>query len=365
MTNLQSRTLDVARFPLAVMVVFIHAYYDYGDFSELMHTSTSLFFYENIRILFSKILPHIAVPLFYIISGYLFFISFKGKWNFLLWKKKMGRRFWTLLIPYLIWNIIPIIVYCCSVLIGLVIHHKSFNGFGEYFENCLSLHIFLDFTTKDGVAYPLNTPLWFIRDLMFNLCISPLIFFTCKIFRTWAFFFFISYYVLGWEFIVLPVVYFRAVIFFFIGAYFGINEKNLVEIIRPFTPYCFIVCGITVLISLLLYNTFWGWYFYRIYIVSGIISFLSLIILLINKKPSFALPKVLVNSTFFIFAAHLGLPLLSYIRKAIELVIPNSNYWWMILHYFLAPICLVCCCLFIYLLLLRFLPRTTKVICGR
>lgn len=77
------------------------------------------------------------------------------------------------------------------------------------------------------------------------------------------------------------------------------------------------------------------------------------------------MPQVLVNSAFFIFAAHLGLPLLPCIRKAIEHIIPNSNYYLMTLRYFVVPICLVCCCLLIYLLLSRFLPRTTKVICGR
>lgn len=360
--DLQSRTLDYVRFPLAVMVVFIHCY---GDISAETSNSIPALFYENTRILFSRILSHIAVPLFYIISGYLFFFSFKGKWSTSLWKEKMSRRFWTLLIPYIIWNIIPIILYCGSVILGAIIHQKAFCGFGEYFDKCLTWHVFWDFGSENGLAFPLNVPLWFIRDLMVDMLISPIIFGFVKIFRTYGILFFLAYYFFGWHFIAIPIVNLWTLIFFLFGAYLAINGKNMVIIARMFSPYIYILCPMMLFSALYFYESQWGGgYFFRTYVLSGLIACVSLTALMIERI-HFTMPRVMINSAFFIFAAHLGLPLLPYIRKAIEHIIPNSNYYWMTLRYFVVPICLVCCCLLIYLLLSRFLPRTTKVICGR
>ncbi len=80
------------RFPLAVMVVFIHSgnkpFVDSGEW---------------IRVMFADVIPAIAVPLFFLISGYLFFRGLE-RWNWDEWMKKMYRRVHTLLIPYLIWT---------------------------------------------------------------------------------------------------------------------------------------------------------------------------------------------------------------------------------------------------------------------
>lgn len=359
--DLQSRTLDIVRFPLAVMVVFIHCY---GDISAETSNSIPALFYENTRILFSRILSHIAVPLFYIISGYLFFFSFKGKWSTSLWKEKMSRRLWTLLIPYIIWNIIPILLYCGSVILGAIIHQKAFCGFGEYFDKCLTWRVFWDFGSENGLAFPLNAPLWFIRDLMFNMLISPIIFGFVKIFRTYGILFFLAYYFFRWNFIAIPIVNLWTLIFFLFGAYLAINEKNMVIIARMFSPYIYILCPMMLFSALYFYESQYRGLFFRAYVLTGVITCFSLSALFVERT-HYEMPKVLKDSTFFIFAAHLGLPLLPFIRKVLDYTIPNSNYYWMTVHYFLVPISLIWCCLIIYILLLKFLPRTTKFICGR
>lgn len=78
MTNqeLQSRAIDVMRFPLAIMVVAIHTY-----FCEALKAPgnvdvpfTGVWAHELITF-FSIVLTDAAVPAFFVMSGYLFFMK--------------------------------------------------------------------------------------------------------------------------------------------------------------------------------------------------------------------------------------------------------------------------------------------------
>ena len=71
--NIISRTIDVLRFPLAVMVVFIHVNPSTTSVSNTDFSILSAHGIYNISgILFSNIITHLAVPTFFLISGYLF-----------------------------------------------------------------------------------------------------------------------------------------------------------------------------------------------------------------------------------------------------------------------------------------------------
>lgn len=73
--DLQSRTIDWLRFPLAIAVVYIHSFGSYPIDLNFLHSDpfSSISIFNWIRICFSHVLTHIAVPSFYLISGYLFF----------------------------------------------------------------------------------------------------------------------------------------------------------------------------------------------------------------------------------------------------------------------------------------------------
>ena len=60
MDRLQSRVIDLLRYPLAVLVVMCHCGFLSGGGTA-------------VQIFFSETLPHVAVPLFLLFSGYLFF----------------------------------------------------------------------------------------------------------------------------------------------------------------------------------------------------------------------------------------------------------------------------------------------------
>ena len=85
-----SDVIDISRFVMCCYVVLIHNY------SAIEGAST----YNVIGRLFSQILPSVGVPAFFFISGFLFFNKQYLDWD--IYKYKIKRRFFSLLLPYII-----------------------------------------------------------------------------------------------------------------------------------------------------------------------------------------------------------------------------------------------------------------------
>ena len=123
----------------------------------------------------------IAVPLFFAISGYLFFQKLET-WSWTVWKRKIRSRVTTLLVPFIIFNTIcAISLLCLSLkdgggwsLAGAYEGRIPFIGwlwngvsYCQGWKNWLGMDMQL--------YYPLDVPLWFVRDLMVMLALSPAI----------------------------------------------------------------------------------------------------------------------------------------------------------------------------------------------
>ena len=69
-----SLRLNLLRFPLVVLVVFLHAYSSTVGFSDgEIGVSHSMFIVDLVRNFVSRGVATIAVPVFFLMSGYLFF----------------------------------------------------------------------------------------------------------------------------------------------------------------------------------------------------------------------------------------------------------------------------------------------------
>ena len=108
MTDLQSRTIDTLRFPLMLGVVFIHSAF----MSYFYPDGRTVFDLENMPVyslaayIFSDNLGQIAVPLFFFMSGYLFFYGNGGGFGWRGYLVKLKKRCRTLLVPYVVWNVV-------------------------------------------------------------------------------------------------------------------------------------------------------------------------------------------------------------------------------------------------------------------
>ncbi|WP_342383087.1 acyltransferase family protein [Bacteroides ovatus] len=109
MENITSRTIERLRFPITVLVLFIHVLLFAASQGGIEYTFPFTYDSWSHRLIyfFNWIFPRVSVPMFCIISGYLFFQGlntvdcFKEKYKY-----KLKSRVRTLLVPYLLWNII-------------------------------------------------------------------------------------------------------------------------------------------------------------------------------------------------------------------------------------------------------------------
>lgn len=182
--ELLSSTIDLLRFPLAIMVIFIHMN---PQVINLIDADFNLFsgrgIYNMTQIVGSHVLSHIAVPTFYLISGFLFFNYNFNKWSWNTYRRKIKARIRTLFIPYIMWNLLPFLLLLLTMLGGVILYDKPAEGITQLIKE-KSWHIFYDCnewgTTRVNwlgehlrMTGPYDLPLWFLRDLIVVTLLTP------------------------------------------------------------------------------------------------------------------------------------------------------------------------------------------------
>ena len=156
----QLNALSAIKFPLMICIVCIHVQCSsiYGTFDwYVIH-------------FLGEIVGRIGVPLFLFISGFMFFTNISKDYSikdFLLkYKGKIIRRLRTLVIPYVLWNLI-------AIPFALIKDGIEFN-FSTF------IHCFWDYSRDGTWFFPVNGVLWFLRDLFIVSCLSPVMFLLLK-----------------------------------------------------------------------------------------------------------------------------------------------------------------------------------------
>ncbi len=149
-----------------VLVIYIHMYYTEGE------SYKTLSFIEG---LIGGSIGKIAVPLFYFISGYLFFLKAEKGITAIL--AKMRKRIKTLLVPYLLANTLTFIFYVILNILTQIIPplDKVVN-----FKVLSWMHLNIVEILHHIYCGPIAFQLWFVRDLILIVIISPLIFLWLK-----------------------------------------------------------------------------------------------------------------------------------------------------------------------------------------
>ena len=218
-----------------ILVVFIHSYNVEIKFTTgtlTGGTSHSVLFVENFL---SKGIARIAVPLFYLISGFLFFVTFdfslKGVFN------KYKKRIKILVIPYLFWSLYGVLLF---FLLQSIPQSKNF--FTRELIKDYSFSQFLDTLLLDPITYQL----WFIRDLIMLVVFSPLIGFLTKSSKgMWIFFLVVLWYVAPKTFELFSN---ESLLFFTVGGYLAFEKSQplLNQGISKYSLYFLIAWLVTV-----------------------------------------------------------------------------------------------------------------------
>lgn len=355
--ELQSKSIDFLRFPLIVGVVFIHAYSATVKLQGVdLGTEAYLPVYNTVSEFCSQVVARIAVPLFFFISGFLFF--YHTEWTVGSYKYKLNRRVKTLLIPYLFWNFSVLILFFIA---------QSLPGISGLFSGMNKLigdYDFMDFLGafwgmgKDGM--PIVYPFWFIRDLMVVVLFSPAVYTFVQYGKKYGVMLLGIMWYFGWW---SDIAGFGAVSFFFFtaGAYFSINKLNIILIFRKLFVLSLVIYPLLALADLLTKTYEFNHYIHDLGIVVGIVFLFNLVSHYLEKGKIAAI-SFLTSATFFVFACHE--PWLTLIRKTLFKILKPETDALMTVLYFLAPALIIAVTLSVYALLKRYFPRFTQIITG-
>lgn len=361
--SLLSDTIAFLKFPLIVLVVLGHfnliekGFTVNGVMYDLKGDDVGVIKY--IVFLFSHALAHTTVPLFFIISGFFFFKE--DEFNKEIYLDKIRKRIKSLAVPFFLWNLIAIIIkLIASISSKNVEFHFSiprlFNTF-FYCDNYNGLFVLLNASNKD--AYPIDVPMWYIRDLMIMAIVSPLIYYLLKKMGLW----FLIVPGLLWYstktgIVSLDGYYFITALFFFSwGGYLGVNKLNMIDEMRRFR-YAPLLWALLIVIDAI-YNH--PSVFYASILV-GVFSIVQIAAWLLESG-KVKVNKFLVDCSFIVYAFHFLI-----IKRIATLIfstlhLPNNQYV-LFLAYIIIPSITILICMLIYLLVKHKLPTLCNLLTG-
>lgn len=142
----------------ALLVVVIHVKWAHAEFG-------ATWLMENIVHLG---IAQIAVPFFFVVSGYFLSAHFEeDQW----WGKEIKKRIFTLMIPFFIWHLICFLFTTPQSIVADVVAHRPF-GSSVYLFHPNLLHL-LGLDIQEGL--PALGPLWYVRALFLLVCVAPII----------------------------------------------------------------------------------------------------------------------------------------------------------------------------------------------
>ena len=361
----QYEVFNWLRFPLMVLVVFVHVKAP-GIMSNSNLAGIGL--YDMLRRAISLTLAQTAVPMFFFISGYLFFNRLHD-WNWSVYLGKLRKRCKTLLVPFVLWNTIAIV----ALFLAFVRHAGFHEATGLIFNNDFwSLYWCSHkwpgppswFGVPSLMTGPCLQPLWFLRDLMVVMVLSPLLWCLFRYLRVWGLLILLFCYVSA-----VPIgssLSTTSLFFFGAGAYMNMNQVNLPQLAWR---YRYLVWTVTIVLWIVTvmavgYDAYGNPKFSLIspfFVLAGIMAMMALAAVAVKK--GHRIPALLSNSTFFIFVAHALLLEVSY--NIFKSLLGNGNVLMLILRYFLAAILPVVICVLLYWLLRKFTPRLCGILTGQ
>lgn len=326
------------RFPLLLGIVLAH--------TSVKCDADCVPIYSFLHKLFSDLLITPCVPAFFFISGFLFFYN-TSNFDLAVYQNKLKRRFWTLFIPYLFWNILVMGYYLLGhLLFPSVISADNYNIAEYTFSQIMGL--FWDYPG----GFPICYQFWYLRDLIIISLFTPIIYLLIK---------HLSKYV-----IILLLFLFIACdkhgmlgscLLFATGSYFSIWKVDVANLIDKFKWLLLFAFGMTLLSVYIIPDI---GHIHRMMIVLGIGAFLSLSTLYVSKYGYKR--NIFDRSTFFIYGFH-GFPIVLLGTTIMPRIFGQSDLM-CILQYIMIPMIIVFAAVGLYIVMDKLCPKILGVITG-
>lgn len=354
--KLLSETIGVLRFPLMVGVVLAHI--------GIVGKSNNVF--VNIFInYFLESFIRIPVPLYFFISGFLFFYGIES-FGVREYREKLKNRVKRLLLPYLLWGVFSIVVKYISYLLGQ--DDASFLFDDGWFK-------WIYYVVWD----PFNFQLWFIRDLFLVVLISPIIYFLIKrlglvfvmlLGGAWLFWhknifalFGLEYYIVTGNVFGVLGYNFVSLFFFSFGAWFSIFNKDMILIFKRIFPMAVVLYLSCTVLKFVLNDVYVVEVFHGLSLLFGVITIMIFAYIFVTKgwvKRNLFLEQ---GSQFIYYYHVLFLKYYAVVLYHLGLLHTDSSFVYSLV-YLSVPIITILLGLGLYKVGMRWCPKVMKIALG-
>lgn len=339
-----STTISWMRFPLIFLIIMLHCY-------SVQQLEGEHELYFKVVYPFALWLGETGVPGFFFISGFLFFLSKK------CYTRKLHSRFQTLFIPYILWNLLLLLLYVFTYALG---YPQDING-----KNIIN-YSFIDYlrlfwdrgSYDDGNFVPILCPLWYIRNLIIMSIISPLLYYIVKYIRK----LFLIIVAIWWMTTPHNAFIPQTVLFFSLGAFFAILKKNPLEAIykmKRLMLTLFVLFAMGDIFSHVYIGTPVNLQVHRLSLIFNIPALLLLGDWCVRHGYT---SKWLPNAAFIVFCEHY--PIVVGIRKFCAAQFSEASDIVHILLYFACVVISTVLSLSIYQVLNKYFPKIKNILSG-
>ncbi|MFT4072381.1 MAG: acyltransferase [Dysgonamonadaceae bacterium] len=338
--------IDVMRFPLIFLVVIAHMV---GFDTPRVHLSMTP---DNIYTLISQMISHnlakISVSFYFLVSGYFFFIKFQN-WDLSNYSHALQKKGKTLLVPYLFWNIIIVIM-------TLLVNYAGY--FWGIDREKVEIPSF--YNTFWGM--PANYPLWYLRDLMCMMVISPAIYFLIKKMKMIYLCLLILAYFMGLE-IGIPGFSTTAFLFFSFGGYFAIYNVDWLTICSKVRKSSILIAALFLMAATLSNGMKYHEIVLKAFIFTGIIASVNLFDYLLKYKMLKNFLLFFSSSSFFIYVIH-EVYIINWLKGGFLRLSISNSLAGKLTGYFLIPCICILICWGLYFLMKKYCPGILAFVTG-
>jgi len=327
---------------MIIMVLYIHCFYYEGCAGNMS--------YSLQRFMGTSGIMSVAILLFFVISGFLFFYGIKSIRDCF---PKIKRRIHSLVVPYVIWNVIFVVWY-------VLLH--CLPGISSYVNSDI-LHNFN--SLSEAISYmfiaPANFALWFLRDLIVFIAFSPLIYILIKYLRWW---------VLPLSLIVTYMLPFVGLCYFILGGYVALYS-SLESITRLLSRNIVVLCaiiyvGMSAYLSLQPFEEgvfSYNWGLTMLHDITGIITIWRVYDIGVKDRilTEIKWVKIVCGYSFFVYLFHE--PTLNIIKK-IPLRFLGESELVIIVFFLMNPFIMYAVAVCVAQLLQNIMPRVYGVLVG-
>lgn len=353
MTQYLSDKLRVLSLISIILVLYIHSGFHADEIEGMIWN-------DSVQTFVSGMMGRCAVPLFYVISGYLFFLKVPDGMKSIY--GKMRKRVGTLVVPYIIG---------CLFFVGFGVLMAVLPGVSKYMNSSMMPlfskpvgEILRSIFYDAGNGSPCAFQLWFLRDLVLFVATSPL-WYLCLKHLKWRF----VAVVFVLTYLDVSHIPFNSLFWFVLGGqltkvkieFGGVNGVINVINLELLGLCLFLVLSIVELF----FPEIIDWRLLRIPIIFlGIVGVWGIYDAVVGYDFNLLQHRWLATAcqfTFFIYIFHE--PTLNIFRKLIVVVLGKNELGYLT-SYLISPWIFTVCAVFIGLLFRKYLPKVYNVCTG-